>query len=92
MNGLIYERFGIFNDDGFVKDQQKLRTNHRTLGQRRNLIIIEKKTGTLSYLFLDEGVKRRTEKPKEIRINLARCWSVLTSIQVGSLVLVFHLK
>lgn len=44
MNGLIYERFGIFNDyDGFVKDQQKLRTNHRTLGQRRNLIIIKEK-------------------------------------------------
>lgn len=44
MNGLIYERFGIFNDyDGFVRDQQKLRTNHRTLGQRRNLIIIKEK-------------------------------------------------
>lgn len=28
MNGLIYERFRIFNDyDGFVKDQQRIRTN-----------------------------------------------------------------
>lgn len=74
MNGLIYELFETFNDyDGFQKDQQKIRNNHRTslevgLKAEFNYDHEEAMRECLSYLFLNEGVKRRTKVLKRLRL------------------------
>lgn len=71
MNGLICEPFwGFFNDyDGLSwKISKGLEQTAKSIAWRQTLIMIKEK---ISYLFLDEGVKRRTKGLKRLRLICA---------------------